>query len=248
MSAAHAVRVFPSGTELPQNLLRMHLYFDEAPNVDAVASAVRLLGKDGHEIAHPFLDLHDGLWDATGTRMTLLLYPGRIKSGLAARDTLGPSMQAGRAYQLVLDMGRLFGDAAPASNLHTTTFNVIGPLESALDASAWELKPPAEGSSQPLRLAFKRPLDRMNLEHAFALLSPGGGQLPFGLTVSAFEHEVMLLPTQPWPSGEHVLHVSHELEDVAGNRLAQTFEQMSATQLPRPPPTTTRVFKPTPPA
>jgi hypothetical protein len=236
MTAEHTVQAFPSGAVLPENLLRMHVFFDEAPNVDTVARAVRLLGEDGHEIAHPFLDLHDGLWGPSGTRLTLLFHPGRIKSGLAAHAAQGLSLHTGRAHRLVLDLGLLFDDASPAANLHKTTFSVGHALETAVDVAVWTIRAPTAGSLEAVRLEFDRVMDRLNLEHLFSVVGPHGEHLPFSLVAGEQEREVLLAPAQRWAHVGHHIQISNDPEDVAGNRVARAFEQIGATlQWPAPP-------------
>ncbi len=54
-----------------------------------------LLNEKGRKLDVPFLEVGEELWDPTGTRLTLLLDPGRIKRGLKPREDLGPILEAG---------------------------------------------------------------------------------------------------------------------------------------------------------
>lgn len=221
----HHATVYPSVPVLPHNLLRMHVFFSEPPFVDRLMQAVRLLDDRGGVVAQPFLDLQEGLWDASGTRLTLLLHPGRIKSGLASSLSRGPALLQGQRLQLALDMGLLFGPSMAGAVWYTHTFNVGHALDLAIEHSAWHVRPPAFGTRQPLRLTFDRPLDRLALESAFTVTAADGGLVQCVQTVGASELSVYLTPQTPWQTGPYFVDVAQELEDIAGNRSAQAFEQ-----------------------
>jgi hypothetical protein len=60
-----AVQVFPSGMQIPANVLRFHLRFAQPPAAVAdVNACVRLRDGAGQVIEHAFLDLPHGLWSA----------------------------------------------------------------------------------------------------------------------------------------------------------------------------------------
>jgi hypothetical protein len=217
--------VYPSAPVLPQNLLRMHVFFSEPPFVDTVMQAVRLLDEQGGVVAHPFLDLQEGLWDATGTRLTLLLHPGRIKSGLAARLSRGPAIEQGQRYRLAIDMDLLFGPSVSEARWASHAFSAGPAIETAVDDTAWDIGQPLPGTLQPLRLTFGRSMDRLALEGAFAVTAADGSSVPFTQQVSESEQGVELTPRQPWRPELHRVDVATDLEDVAGNRVAHAFEQ-----------------------
>jgi hypothetical protein len=217
--------VYPSAPVLPQNLLRMHVLFSEPPFVDTLMQAVHLLDEQGGAVAHPFLDLQEGLWDASGTRLTLLLHPGRIKSGLASRLSRGPAIERGQRYRLAVDMDLLFGPSVSETEWASHAFSVGPAIETAVDHAAWDIGRPLPGTLQPLRLTFGRSMDRLGLEGAFAVTAADGSSVPFTQQVIASEQGVELTPLQAWRNEMHRVDVAADLEDVAGNRVAQAFEK-----------------------
>lgn len=221
------VRVFPSSETLPENLLRVHLYFDEPPCVDSISRAVRLFDQADGEVIHPFLDLPEGLWDPAGTRLTLVLHPARIKSGLAAREVMGPAVRRGRTYRLEIDLGLLAGEKASGRFVHPHDFDVGDPLVDVIRPTAWSVIPAPAGALAPLRIAFDRTMDRLGLEDGFAIKGPDGEVIAFDLSVGPGERDVRLTPQRPWRGGPHQLWMSPDLEDVAGNRIASGFEEAS---------------------
>src|SRR5262245_53398912 len=98
--APRVALVQPSGPEVPANLLRLSIRF-EAPVEGPVLRRLALLCADGTPIQEPFLDQE--LWSPDGKVLTVLMHPGRVKSGLIAHDELGPILSTGEDVALVLD-------------------------------------------------------------------------------------------------------------------------------------------------
>jgi len=98
--AAQLPRVPPSADHVPANLLRISLTFARPVDGD-VLSRLALVRADGSAIDAPFLPQE--LWSPDGAILTLLLHPGRVKTGLQARAALGPILNAGETVTLTLD-------------------------------------------------------------------------------------------------------------------------------------------------
>lgn len=225
-SALHVVSVFPSAESVPENLLRFHVFFNVSPAVDRVLEAVRLVDKLGANVSHPFLDLQGGMWDASGTRLTLLLHPGRLKSGLMARERLGSALSSGRDYRLEIDLAMLADDPKQRPSRHAKAFRVKQPLVDAVNPSAWKLHFPRSESRDPLQIDFGRSMDRMALESGLLMLKPDNTQADFSLTIARGEETAYLTPESVWQTVPYRLMVSPELEDVAGNRPSACFESI----------------------
>src|SRR5262245_48218701 len=85
------VAVSPSGRVVPENLLRISIRFDAAPE-GQVLRRLSLATQDGRPLHEPFLDQE--LWSPDGRVLTVLLHPGRGKTGLIAHEQLGASLAA----------------------------------------------------------------------------------------------------------------------------------------------------------
>ena len=95
--------VYPSAEILPENLLRFYLQFSAPMSRGEAYTHIRLLDAAGRAVADPFLELNEELWSGDGRRFTLLFDPGRIKRGLKPREEVGPVLEAGKSYTLVID-------------------------------------------------------------------------------------------------------------------------------------------------
>src|SRR5215471_12789162 len=123
---ARVALVQPSGSEVPANLLRFSIRF-EARVEGPVLRNLALTRVDGTRIEEPFLDQE--LWSPDGTVLTVLLHPGRVKSGLVAHDERGPILSPGEDVTLALD-GR------PIKQWHVGPAVAVGPAISAWQISA----------------------------------------------------------------------------------------------------------------
>ena len=99
-AAAQMVRVRPSAGQVPANLLRLSIEF--ATRIEGpVLPRLALLRPDGKSLTQPFLE--QDLWSPSGRVLTVLMHPGRVKTGLNARDSLGPILVDGDDVTLTLD-------------------------------------------------------------------------------------------------------------------------------------------------
>jgi hypothetical protein len=233
VSALRRAQVFPSGEFVPENLLRFHIFFDTPGFSDQVLSAVRLIDNSGNEVPHAFLDLAQGLWDPTGTRLTLLLHPGRIKSGLQSNLSMGSVLTTGQTYCLMLNMDMLLGAANRGIQAHT--FKVSSPSTSAIDFTGWQLSKPSARTYEALQITFDRTMDRMGLDNAFSIQDDKGRYVRFRLSIGRNERTVLLTPLKSWGTGGHSLIVRTDMEDVGGNRLQAGFQSTAAHGLTAPP-------------
>jgi hypothetical protein len=206
--ATRVVLVQPSTAEVPANLLRVSIEF-AAPVEGPVLPRLALSHTDGRLVEQPFLQQE--LWSPDGKILTLLLHPGRVKTGLNAREEMGPILAAGDDVVLALD-GR------PVRRWRVRPADVNGPR-----SSAWKLSPVKAGSKQALVVALDRPIDGREADYLAIADShnrriDGRAQLTDGERVWTFT------PRGAWRAGAYKLVARGTLEDPAGNRLGGHFE------------------------
>ncbi len=217
-------RVDPSGDRLPENLLKFYLTFSAPMGRGEAYEHVQLVADDGKVVDRPFLALGEELWDPTGTRLTLLLDPGRIKRGLRPREELGPILVAGRSYTLVVDLGWRDAEGSPLGAMTRRAFRA-GPADEAQpDPATWTIARPGPSTRDPLTLAFPEPLDRALLESGLALVDARGEPVPGRAEVDASQTGWRFVPDRPWTPGDYQVVVDAEIEDLAGNSIRRPFE------------------------
>lgn len=206
--APQVVLVQPSGAEVPANLLRLSVVF-KTPVEGAVLPRIALSHTDGRVLQEPFLQQE--LWSPDGKILTLLLHPGRVKTGLIAREQWGPILSKGDNVVLTFD-------GHPIKRWHVGPVDANGPI-----ASAWKLSRVYPDSRQPLIVILDGPIDGRDVNYLAIVragddLVEGQSQLRDGETTWTFT------PKRAWEPGDYRLIVRSTLEDPSGNRLGGHFE------------------------
>jgi len=242
---ARVAAIYPSGANLPENLLRFYLQFSAPMSQGGSYSYVHLRDEAGTEIERPFLELPQELWSPDGTRLTLIFEPGRVKRGLVPRAEQGPILTAGRTYTLTVDATWPDADGRPLQEAAQKTFRALPPDATQPDTRSWKIEPPPAGSREPLSVRFPKPLDHAMLQRVLRVFHLGAGRgatadrTEIAGTIGIAEEEThwSFLPRDPWPSGHYVLAVSTTLEDRAGNSIGRPFEvDLNRSQPTRPAP------------
>lgn len=216
--------VYPSGSVLPENLLRFYIHFSAPMERGSIYQHVHLIDDKGKEIEMPFLELDEEFWDREQKRFTLFFDPGRIKRGLKPREDLGPALEENRSYRLVIDKNLLDARGAPLKEAHTKPFKVVAPDDLSPDPKTWKIEPAAAGSSDALTVVFSKPLDHSLLQRLMTVLDADGQRLPGRITVSGEETRWHFQPEKPWSAGAYQVLVKTTLEDRCGNSIERPFE------------------------
>jgi hypothetical protein len=217
-------QVYPTTATLPENQLKFYLHFSAPMSRGQAYKHIRLLDAAGKPVEDPFLKLGEELWDAQGKRFTLFFDPGRIKRGLKPREDLGPVLEAGKSYTLVVDAPWADAKGNPLKQEFCKAFRVTGPVEEAIDAKAWKLQPPPAEKTAPLTVTFPRPLDHAMLQRVLTVTDAAGQKVAGTVAVGDEETRWQFTPEKPWPAGAYNLVVDTALEDLAGNSIARAFE------------------------
>ena len=210
-AAAAILAVRPSGPTVPANLLRISVVFDH-PAVGPALPSLELVDAAGRPIPAPFLEQE--LWSPDGRVLTLLLHPGRVKSGLLAHDLDGPVLTPGEVVTL-----RRNGDLLKRWTVGPARLQAVNPAR-------WRLGPPPAQSRRPLVVALDAPIDAMDA-NLVALEGAEGRRVAGVAGLTHGEAAWRFTPARPWSAGAYRLVVHPELEDPAGNRVAQAFEHAS---------------------
>jgi hypothetical protein len=216
-------KVFPSGSQLPENLLKFYVHFSSPMAIRDSYKHIHLMDEDGRELEFPFLEIREELWDPTGKRLTLLLDPGRIKRGLVPNLEDGAVLHQGKRYSLRIDAAI---QDARGQRLLQTFEKRFATTESDYKQPRiedWSIQIPKAGDRNPLVIRFGESLDQA--------LADRGIQVLFEANVLAGELSLMenesvahFVPASDWKAGEYALSVNAQVEDLAGNSFRKPFE------------------------
>ena len=217
-------QVYPSGDVVPENLLKFYLHFSAPMSRGHIYDYIHLLGDTGREIELPFLQIEEELWNAEMTRLTLFVDPGRIKRGVRPLEEIGPSLESGKNYTLVLD--REWRDSAgqPLKETYRKKFRVNPPDREALDPAKWTITSPKPGTRDALVLRFSKPMDYALAQRVIRVTDKNDEQIKGQTSLTDNERQWLFVPDTAWKNGAHHLVLARTLEDLAGNNIGKPFE------------------------
>ncbi len=221
---ARVEHIYPTTNEVPENHLRFYIHFSEPMSRGEAYRHIHLFDAAGHEVDRPFLELGEELWDPTMRRFTLLCDPGRVKRGLRPREEVGPVLEEGNDYTLVIDRDWLDAAGNPLEHAARKTLHALAPLDEAIDPAAWTFDAPKAGTRDPLAVRFPRPLDHALLERMLWVTNSAGEKTSGAIEIADRETTWRLVPAQAWQAGDYQLVANAELEDLCGNAIGRPFE------------------------
>ncbi|MEM8979768.1 MAG: hypothetical protein AAGD04_09810 [Pseudomonadota bacterium] len=224
--------IYPSGPQIPENTLRFYIHFSTPMQPHRAGEFIALANAQGQEDGAAFMTFKQELWNADRTRLTLLMDPGRIKRGVAQNLALGPALEEGQRYALVVKEG---WPAALGAQRQTTAFSqdfqVSAPLRSVPELNAWTVSTPRQGSREPLVIRFDRPFDAASAQDALTLVDAEGQVVSGRGVLEDHQNGWRFEPDSPWQSQVVTLLVDAQLEDVAGNNLIELLDTVVGTGL-----------------
>jgi hypothetical protein len=220
----HVTHIDPTSERLPENQLKFYIHFSAPMGRGDAYRHIHLERDDGTEVEAAFLELGEELWDPDQRRFTLLCDPGRVKRGLKPREELGPVLEEGHDYTLVVD--RDWRDAAgqPLAERAVKKFHVLAPDDTPIDPAAWKLTSPPAGTRDALEVRFPEPLDHALLERVVWVAATDGERLAGTVEIDENETRWRFTPAEPWPAGDYQLVADTALEDLGANAIGRAFD------------------------
>ncbi len=215
--------LYPSGSAVPANQLRMYLHFSAPMDWRSGHDHLTLLDEQGAEVADAFLPLDADFWNDDRTRYTVFFDPGRVKRGILPNKQMGRALEPGKRYTLVVKREWRDGHGLPLKDEFRHEFRAVPPIERPLTTASWTVSAPQGGTRAPLTVTFPDPLDRGLLQRALRV-ERDGTAVDGEIAIEAGETRWSFTPREPWRTGEHHLVAFAFLEDLAGNRIGRAFE------------------------
>jgi len=217
-------QVFPSSPSLPENLLKFYVHFSAPMSRGRIYEHIHLRNNAGQEVELPFLEIDEELWDPAMTRLTLFIDPGRIKRGVLPLEEIGPALETGKSYSLVIDSDWKDGAGNPLQAGFEKRFSVAAPDRDPPDPARWKIQAPQPGTQVPLMITFPEPMDQALAQRVIQVAGDSGEALAGKVTLGDQERRWVFVPANPWRPGTYQLVVPTTLEDLAGNNIGKPFE------------------------
>lgn len=217
--------VYPTADLLPENLLRFYIYFSAPMARDSVSAAITLSDSGGAPIPGVFLSNHHALWSPDGRRLTLILDPGRVKTGLDAHEAMGRALTAGERYTLMVDASALDVAGCRLSSTFTKAFLASEADVTLPNIHDWRLASPSAGTRETLELHLNGPHDHVSLAHRIRVRDLQGTVVAGAIALANHEQTWRFTPRAPWRAQDYAIIVDTTLEDIAGNRVTGLFDR-----------------------
>jgi hypothetical protein len=215
-------RVYPSSDILPSNQLRIYVYFSAPMSRGEAGRRIHILDESGKVLPGVFLPGEE-LWDPNDQRLTMTFDPGRIKRGLASNEKMGPPIAEGKRYTLVIDRDWPDARGVPMVESFRKPFSGGPAVRNPPDPREWRLTAPKAGTSDPLVVSFRVPMNYPLLQRML-WVSGARGRVDGTVSVERQETEWRFTPRVAWPAGAYQLVVDTAIEDLAGNHVGQPFD------------------------
>ena len=209
------VAVYPSGATVPENFLRFSIEFAAPPN-ESVLSKIQFQGYDEGPIEGLFLNQE--LWSPDCRRVTLLLHPGRVKSGLVAHQQLGRAFNAGDIIHLTID-----GKCIKSWQVELANNTALQPMQ-------WCLSSLKKHTCSTLYVTFNKSID-IGGQELIAVVDSLGGRAAGKVELWEGEKQWIFTPMKVWKDETYHLVIHPLLEDAAGNTIGSSFEHSAAMRL-----------------
>jgi hypothetical protein len=216
--------VYPSSDTLPANHLRFYIQFSAPMQTGDAYDHFALLNENGEVVEEAFFQDRAELWDPYRQRFTLYLDPSRVKRGLRYREELGPVLETGQSYRLVIQRTWRDGNGQPLVANFEKAFRVGDPIFEKPDRNDWVIHRPRVGSREALVINFPRALDYGLLQHSIWLEDAAGEEIEGKVAIGDEERQWSFTPEHPWVTIPQI-QVAQRLADSCGNSLAASFEK-----------------------
>jgi hypothetical protein len=216
-------QVYPSGDEVPENLLRMYVEFSAPMGRRSGIEHLTLLNGSGAEIPGAVLPLDYEFWSPDHRRFTVFFDPGRVKDGILPNREMGRPLTDSSVMTLVVSREWRDENGLALKDDYRRTYRVTHADTTPIDTASWRLQAPAARGRDPLVVTFPEPLDRGLLMRALGVRQHDTA-IDGDVVVSEHETRWAFTPKEPWRAGGYDLLALDILEDLAGNQIGRAFE------------------------
>jgi hypothetical protein len=233
-------QIYPTRKQLPENQLRFYIQFSQPMMRGEAYEHIKLLDAKGKQLEEVFLELGEELWDPDMKRFTLLFHPGRVKQGLKPREELGPILEAGKSYTLVISGKWRDAESRELIQKELRKAFTAGPADDeVIDPKKWKLIAPRAGTRNAIEVHFGEPLDYGLSNRVIWIVGAGNKRVPGTIELTKEETVWMFVPEKAWIAGKYQVVAETILEDLAANSIGRPFEVDIFRPIPKTPETKT---------
>jgi len=216
--------VYPEQNILPENILKFYIQFSEPMREGDFLKHIQLLDSKGTNLKGVFFDNLYELWTTDHKQLTILVDPGRVKTGLRQNIKQGRAFTVDENYTLTIDKTWKTISGKYLSKTYTKKFTIkeedVEP-PSIKDVVISKIK---VDSKTPIILTFNEVMDVFQLKYYVRVIS-NNTILKGKFKVFDKGKTMQFTPENRWKEDNYQLQIDVRLEDIAANSFAGKFDQ-----------------------
>ena len=221
--------IYPTTDSIPENILRFYIEFSEPIREENALSHIHLATVDGKDMSGAFFDNNYELWSAERTKLTLILDPGRVKTGLEANKQLGRVFQKGIKYSITADSLFTSMSGHHLSKTFVKKFVASAADTVAPDSDKWIIQVPRSKTLSPLTIDFGEAIDHISARSYLVITGKRVQKIRGHIILKNHETVWEFVPKTKWQKRAYKLFVNSRLEDIAANNLNGIFDHAKGT-------------------
>ena len=215
--------IYPTTDSIPVNILRFYIQFSKPMLEMDILKHIHLVNSQGQDMTGVFYENQYELWNENRTMVTIILDPGRVKTGLLAKNKMGRAFDEGIKYSLTVDNSLLDFNDQKLSKSFTKTFVAVKEDRLAPDTKNWDLTLPKKNTKEEIEIHFNDKLDHISATTLIKIYK-GNKEIKGDILLKNKEEAWLFQPLNEWEMGEYQILVNPRLEDIAANSLTQIFD------------------------
>jgi len=165
------------------------------------------------------------LWSPDYQRITLILDPGRVKTGLDANLELGRSFESGKKYTMEIDTEIEALSGEKLVQKFRKEFQVVSEDRTPPNDDNWKIVIPKENTFDPLRIEFNDILDHAQMISFIRVYDSSNSSLQGEVKFKNNESIWEFYSNSKWEKGNYSIKIDVRLEDLAGNNIQGKFDR-----------------------
>ncbi|WP_462253234.1 hypothetical protein [Ferruginibacter sp.] len=217
------LEVYPTTDSIPVNILRFYIQFSAPMQEMNILNHIKLSNEEGKNITGIFFENQYELWNEERTKVTLIVDPGRVKSGLLANNKMGRAFDAGKKYSLTIDSLLPDFNDLKLSNKFTKKFVAVQEDSFPPDTRIWKLCLPKSNTRAAILIDFNDKIDHIS---AYTLIKvfQDKKEIQGKILLTNKEQKWTFKPDKNWKKGRYKIFINPYLEDIAANSVNQVFD------------------------
>ena len=189
-----------------------------------ILNHIKLTRDDGKNITGVFFENQYELWNEDRTKVTLIVDPGRVKTGLLAHNVLGRAFDEGVTYCLVVDSLLVDFNNEKLNRRFIKKFIAVSEDTTAPNLTNWSVTCPPANTREVFTINLNDKVDHISAKTFIKIIDDNERIMEGEITLGKNESLWIFKPKLKWQKGNYKLIVNSRLEDIAANTLNGIFD------------------------